>query len=151
MAPTSTHIFRVSLLDAAKIHRDIEIASSASLHDLAAAIVQAFDFDLDHAFGFYSGKTPRTLMQEAPKYELFADMDDMETDALSVERTSVATAFPKPRHQMTFLFDYGDEWLFTVILTGTGQKAAKTRYPKVLATQGASPKQYPDPDDLDEE
>jgi hypothetical protein len=151
MAPTSTHIFRVSLLDAAKIHRDIEIASSASLHDLAAAIVQAFDFDLDHAFGFHSGKTPRTLMQEAPKYELFADMDDMETDALSVERTSVATAFPKPRHQMTFLFDYGDEWLFTVILTGTGQKAPKTRYPKVLATQGASPKQYPDPDDLDEE
>jgi hypothetical protein len=151
MAPTSTHIFRVSLLDAAKIYRDFEIASSASLHDLAAAIVQAFDFDLDHAFGFYSGKTPGTLMQEAPKYELFADMDDMETDALSVERTTVATAFPTPRHQMTFLFDYGDEWLFKVVLTGTGQKAPKTRYPKVLATQGAAPKQYPNPDDLEEE
>ena len=147
MALTSTHIFRVSLLHTAKTDRDIEIASSASLHDLAAAIVQAFDFDLDHAFGFYSGKTPRTLMREEPKYELFADMDDMETDAQSVERTTVATAFPKPRHQMTFLFDYGDEWLFKVILTGTGQKAPKTRYPKVLATRGASPKQYPNPDD----
>ena len=142
MAHTSTHIFRVSLLHTAKIYRDIEIASSASLHDLAAAIVQAFDFDLDHAFGFYSGKTPRTLMQEEPKYELFADIGE-ETDALSVEQTEVATAFPKPRHRMTFLFDYGDEWLFQVTLTGTGQKAPKTRYPKVLATQDKAPEQYP--------
>ena len=151
MAPTSTHIFRVSLLRTAKIYRDIEIASSASLHDLASAIVDAFDFDFDHPFGFYSGKTPRTLMRADPKYELFADMDDMDSDALSVEQTTVATAFPKPRHQMTFLFDYGDEWLFKVILTRTGQQAPETQYPKVLATQGASPEQYPNPDDLDEE
>jgi Plasmid pRiA4b ORF-3-like protein len=151
MAPTSTQIFRVSLPRTAKIYRDIEIASSASLHDLASAIVKAFDFTFDHAFGFYSGKTPATLMRKAPKYELFADLDGTDTDAQSVKRTTVATAFPKPRHQITFLFDYGDNWLFNVILTGTGQKAPKTRYPKVLATQGKSPTQYPDPNDPDEE
>jgi hypothetical protein len=144
MAQTSTHIVRVSPMGAAKVYRDIEIASNASLHDLAEAIVAAFEFNLDHAFGFYSGKTRATLLRAEPKYELFADMDETETDALSVKRTTVATAFPKPRHRMTFLFDYGDEWLFQVTLTGTGQKAPKTRYPKVLATQGASPEQYPD-------
>jgi hypothetical protein len=151
MAQTSTHIFRVALMGDAKVYRDIEIASNASLYALAQAIVASFKFDFDHPFGFYSGKTRGTLSRAEPKYELFADMDDMDSDALSVEQTAVATAFPKPRHQMTFLFDYGDEWLFKVILTGTGQKAPKTRYPKVLATQGVSPEQYPNPDDPDEE
>ena len=147
MPRASTHIFRVSPMAAAKVHRDIEIASNASLHDLAEAIVAAFDFDFDHAFGFYSGKTLSTLLRSEPKYELFADMDGTETDALSVERTTVATAFPKPGHRMTFLFDYGDEWLFQVTLTGNGQKAPKAKYPKVLAKQGASPEQYPDPEE----
>jgi hypothetical protein len=39
---------------------------------LREAIVSAFD-DFDHASG-YSGKTERTLMSSALKYELFADM-----------------------------------------------------------------------------
>ena len=57
--PSSTHIFRVRLRP--KISRDIEIESSKSLYDLAAAIVQAFDFDLDHAFGFFSKLGPLYL------------------------------------------------------------------------------------------
>ena len=142
MPPSSTHIFRVSLMGNAKVYRDIEMPSSASLHALAQAILTAFDFDFDHAFGFYSGKTPRTLMHTEPKYELFVDLGE-ETGALSVKRTTVAVAFPKPRHRLTFLFDYGDEWLFQVALTGTGHKAPKVRYPKVLASQGDAPQQYP--------
>jgi hypothetical protein len=125
MVGTTTHILR------------------ASLHSLAQAIVAAFDFDFDHAFGYYTGKTQRTLMQEDPKYELFVDLGE-ETGALSVKRTTVSTAFPKPRHRLTFLFDYGDDWMFQVTLTGTGQKAPKMRYPKVLAAHGTSQEQYPD-------
>jgi hypothetical protein len=143
MAQMSTHIFRAALKGDAKVYRDIEIASDASLHDLAEAIVAAFGFDFDHAFGFYSGKTPGTLMRAEPKYELFADLEETDSDALSVERTTVSTAFPKPAHRMTLLFDYGDEWLFQVTLTGTGQKTPRTQYPKVLATHGDAPEQYP--------
>jgi hypothetical protein len=47
MSRTSTHIFRAQLRP--RVYRDIEIESTKSLYDLAAAIVQAFDFDLDHA------------------------------------------------------------------------------------------------------
>jgi len=151
MPQASTHIFRVSLMDDVRVYRDIEIASSASLHDLALAILASFEFDCDHAFGFYSGETRGAMYRVQPKYELFADMDDTESDALSVKQTNVATAFPKPRHRMTFLFDYGDEWLFRVRLTGTGQKVPRTRYPKVLATQGKAPEQYPNQVDPDEE
>ncbi len=65
--PSSTHVFRVRLWP--KIYRDIEIESSKSLDDLAAAIVQAFDFDLDHAFGFYS-KLDDYVFDSPVRYEL---------------------------------------------------------------------------------
>jgi len=54
MASTSTHLFRVSLQDEPTLLREVEIASDKKLVDLAQAIVRAFDFQFDHAFGFYS-------------------------------------------------------------------------------------------------
>ncbi len=68
----------------------------------------------------------------------------------SVKKTSVARAFPKVGKKMLFLFDYGDEWLFRVEFTARGQKEPKRRYPKVLASVGKAPEQYPDPDDFEE-
>jgi hypothetical protein len=51
MAQPGTLIFRVSLR--ARLYRDIEVSSSSTLADLAEAIVAAFSFDMDHAYGFY--------------------------------------------------------------------------------------------------
>ena len=53
MAATETLVIRASL--APKIYRDLEIAATSTLHALAESIVWSFDFDFDHAFGFYSG------------------------------------------------------------------------------------------------
>ena len=148
MAAAGTHIFRVALRDRPSVHRDIEIDSGKSLAKLAEAMVRAFDFDFDHAFGFYPNTRGRAVTRGRPAYELFADMGEA-TEARSVERTSIAEAFPEVGHAMTFLFDYGDEWLFRVELTAMGRKMAKARYPRVLAKAGPSPVQYPDPDDED--
>ena len=73
MAQTDTHVFRIALWDDKSVYRDIEIESGKSLYHLAQTIVRAFEFDFDHAFGFYSGRTERTLMSAQSKYELFAD------------------------------------------------------------------------------
>jgi hypothetical protein len=113
MPEAATHILRATLTGKPSVYRDIEIARSDSLYDLAEGIVQAFGFDFDHAFGFYTGLTRKTMMQVQPRYELFADMGES-TDAQSVKKTSVARAFPKVGRKMMFLFDYGDEWLFRV-------------------------------------
>jgi hypothetical protein len=123
--------------------------SRKSLHDLAAAIVRSFDFDFDHGFGFYSGKTLQTLMRALPKYELFADMGEPTEGALSVKRTKVTAAFPRVGHTMTFLFDYGDDWMFKVELRGEGRKAAGVRYLQTVAKHGAAPEQYPVMDEND--
>ena len=150
MTQNATLILRAALDGQAKTYRDIEIEASKSLYKLAEAIVSAFGFDFDHAFGFYSGLTYTTMMHADPKYELFADMGDADRGVLGVKKTLVAQAFPAIGHTMIFLFDYGDDWHFRVRLTGTDKKIAKVRYPRVIATCGKAPAQYPDPDDPDE-
>ncbi len=57
MAQNRTLIIRAAL--GKSIYRDIEIEASKSLYRLAEAVVEAFDFCFDHAFGFYSGMTAR--------------------------------------------------------------------------------------------
>jgi hypothetical protein len=144
MAGATTHIFRASLTP--KLYRDIEIDSGKSLYDLAEGIVGAFDFDFDHAFGFYSKLTGH-YFDSPSKYELFADLEGGESDAKSVKRTKVAQAFPDVGSKMLFLFDYGDEWRFQVALTALGEKAPKVRYPRMLSSTGEAPPQYPDFDE----
>ena len=145
MSRTSTHIFRARLWP--RVYREIEIPSETSLYDLAAAIVQAFDFDLDHAFGFFSELDYHVF--DAPvRYELFADLEGG-SESGSVKQTKVAQAFPAIGAKMQFLFDYGDNWRFQVEVIGLGEKAPKTRYPKLLKAAGKAPPQYP-PEDEEE-
>jgi hypothetical protein len=141
MSEAGTHIIRAALQDEPTIYREIEVESRTTLSDLAEAIVHAFDFEFDHAFGFYSKLTGRDVMRSQPKYELFADMGE-QTTGKSVRKTRVADAFPDVGHTMLFMFDYGDDWRFIIEVIGRGQKAAKTRYPKVLKKVGQAPEQY---------
>jgi hypothetical protein len=151
MAQNGTLIIRAALEGRRSIWREIEIEASGSLYKLAEAIVAAFGFDFDHAFGFYSGLTPAKMMRQHPKYELFVDMDDAEPGAISVKKTSVAQAFPAIGHTMIMLFDYGDGWHFRVSLREASTKVAKVHYPRVVATRGEAPAQYPDWDEDDED
>ncbi len=142
-AASATYILRAVLKP--RLYRDIEIARDASLHALAMAIVDAYGFDFDHAFGFYS-KLTGNIYQSPVRYDLFADIEGT-TDAGSVKRTPTQTAFPGIGRKMTFLFDFGDEWRFKVEVIGAGETMPKTRYPKVVAKAGEAPPQYPDPED----
>jgi hypothetical protein len=128
---------------------DIELPGDRTLYDLAEAIVRAYGFGLDHAFGFFP-KLTGNIYDAKPRYELFADMGESD-GSLSVKRTAVSQAFPKVGRKMTFLFDYGDEWLFRVELVGMGQKVPRARYPKIFASVGQAPEQYPDMEDEEEE
>jgi hypothetical protein len=150
MAQHDTFILRAALDNDAAVYRDIEIEPTKSLYQLAAAIVSAFDFDLDHCFGFYTGLTPAEMLHTDPKYELFADIGEAEPGSLSVKKTKIAQAFPAVGHTLLFLFDYGDEWLFRVKLREQGKKGGKTRYPRIVAAQGKAPSQYEYPEDEEE-
>ena len=147
MASSETLIIRAALDGQKSIYRDIEVEASTSLYRLAEAITEAFGFDFDHAFGFYSGLTPAKLMRVDPRYELFADMGEADPGVVSVKKTKVSQAFPAIGHILIFLFDYGDEWRFRVSLKEAGTKQPKVRYPRVVTSRGNAPPQYPDPDE----
>ena len=144
MAESETLVFRASLRP--KIYRDIEIAGTSSLYTLAQAIVRSFDFDFDHAFGFYS-KLKGNIYDSPVRYELFVDIGEGEGDARSVKRTRVVKAFPSVGAKMRFLFDYGDEWVFLVELVERKPKEPKVKLPRLLISAGKAPAQYPDPED----
>src|SRR5690242_21955704 len=116
MPRASTHIFRVQL--SPKVYRDIEIDSHKSLYDLAAALVRAFGFAFDHAFGFFS-KLTGNIYDSPVRDELFADLDG-DRNAGRVKRTKVAQALPDARQKMRSLFDYGHHWEFRVAVVGVG-------------------------------
>ena len=84
MADPSTRIFRASLRG--RLYRDLELPSGGSLEDLAAAVVNAFGFDFDHAFGFY-GSLGRRYHDAEERYELFADLGQADEGVRGVRRT----------------------------------------------------------------
>ena len=148
MAKTEALVFRASL--EARIYRDIEVAETSTLYSLAEAIVASFDFDFDHAFGFYS-KLKGHFYDSPRRYELFVDMGEGEGAAQSVKRTAASEAFARVGAKMLFLFDYGDEWLFLVELIKRKPKEAKVKLPRLLVSAGEAPEQYPSFDDDEEE
>lgn len=141
-----TYIFKTHLFRDKKISRGIEIKENTNLYKLAEAIIGAYDFDFDHAFGFFSTVGER-YFDSKRKYELFADMEneDIEpTGAGSVKKTRIGEVWKNIGDKMLFLFDYGDNWLFVVELGDFGAVKPKTKYPRILKKSGQAPEQYPE-------
>lgn len=84
-----------------KIYRVIEIQGSKSLYNLASAIVKAFDFNFDHAFGFYNNLKNHYDSDEI--YELFIDMEGAEPGKKGVKKIKYAMFLNRRRKCFSFL------------------------------------------------
>ena len=120
-------------------YRVLAIPEGLTLYNLAEAIVDSFDFNFDHCFGFYDNIKRWTESYEG--YELFADIGE-ESEFKGVERTKVKEVFDKIEKKMLFLFDYGDNWHFIVELTGFESPKEGGKYPFVLESVEDAPPQY---------
>jgi hypothetical protein len=122
---------------------DFVLGGEHTLYELAEFIIKTVGFDFDHPFEFCDNlKNP---YRSKERYSLFADMGEGEGEP-GVQRTPVSEVF-KPRRKMVFYFDYGDDWMFLITCTAVKESDAKRRFKKVVATEGAPPKQYPDFDE----
>ena len=133
-------VFRATL--SAKVFREIEVAANCSLHNLAKALVGSFDFDFDHAFGFYSRLTGNPS-KSAMKYELFADIGEGDGLSRGVKRTQAVKAFSEIGDKMLLLFDYGDNWQFIVERLAAELSDKPQTRPRLLRSVGLAPEQYP--------
>lgn len=126
------YTWRVSLGD---VWREIVAPARATLDQLATAILKAFEFDRDHLYCFYV-KDPRGKNLEflCP----FQDEGLPTTDEVALGDLPVAEG-----DEMGFLYDYGDEWRFSVKLLRVGPPSNR-RELEVMARQGDAPAQYGD-------
>jgi hypothetical protein len=126
--------------------RQIAVNADATLYDLAAAALDCFNFDMDHAFGFYDNLKRWTRSEEG--YELFADIGHKEKFP-GVKRVKANRIFSTVNKKMLLLFDYGDEWHFVVQYLKDMEVPVGGKLPAVLESKGKAPDQYGDFDDED--
>ncbi|MDO8657307.1 MAG: hypothetical protein Q7K55_01105 [Candidatus Levybacteria bacterium] len=126
-----------------KSYRIISIQENQSLSTFARAIVTSFGFDFDHCYGFYDNfQNPN---KSRKKYELFTDIPDVEDTegALGVTYVKVGKAFSNIGEKLRFLFDYGDNWWFTIELLEIKSIKKDSKYPHIVKKVGKAPEQYP--------
>ena len=128
-----------------EVWRTIEMLGSQNLYEFAESIVDSFNFDFDHSFGFFDNL--ESWAKAKVKYELFADVPDTRLEnpnSKSVEKTKIQQVFTSVGDKMLFLFDYGDNWEFIVELKNIEEPSIKKSYPGVIEMAGRAPEQYPD-------
>ncbi len=129
-----TVIFKVSL---GKVYRKIAVSNTTNLDELADVILSAFKFSNDHLYEFIYkndyGITERIVHSSA-------ESDDG-------QYTSEYTVGELPLYsgmELTFCFDFGDDWRFLLVVESFSDEDSSFVKPKVIEQYGDPPEQYPE-------
>ncbi|MEO1145130.1 MAG: plasmid pRiA4b ORF-3 family protein [Cyanobacteria bacterium J06638_22] len=132
-----TYIFNVSL---GKAKRRISVSSEAPLDKLAGLILDSVDFDHDHLYLFsFRDRMGRMI-------EIHHPYNDWQ-DGPGTDQVLIGDLPLQPGASMTYLFDFGDNWEFQVVLEEIQPGKPKRSSNKILERKGKAPEQYPDWDD----
>ena len=126
-----TYIFRVSI---GKSKRWIAVSGSMLFEDLCQTILDSFEFDFDHLYQF----------QFKNRYGLRQNINHpyMEDEPPWTDETRIGEAMIQSASQMTFLYDFGDNWRFDVSLERIDPVDKNLSEPKVIKSVGQPPSQY---------
>ena len=125
-----TYIVKVSL---GNVWRRIAIPGNLDMDWLSSVILNAFQFDHDHLYSFrYKNRFGLETEINHPYVEepLFAD------------EVAVQEVLRQPGMSMIFLYDFGDNWEFTVELERIDPVDPRLKKPKILEKHGKAPEQY---------
>ncbi len=133
------------------VSRTIEIRGNQTLKQLHDAIFEAFDRSDEHLYEFQiGGEGPGD--PNARRYGLPMAWDDPFDDrepAGDVARTTVGALGLSPGDVFGYWFDFGDDWWHQINVVAIEERAARGRYPRLVARTGESPPQYIDWDEED--
>lgn len=133
------YVFKVSL---GSVWRRIAIPGTLTFSHLSGAILDAYEFDYDHLYSFnYKDRFGRTLEINHP----FMDDEPPLADDVAIGDIALSAGT-----QIDFLYDFGDNWQFGIVLERIDPKDATVKAPRLLESRGKAPEQYYYPDDWDE-
>lgn len=136
----SAFTFRASLVGWPGVSRTIAVRSDQTLEHLHNALQAAFEWDDDHLYSFWlSGKFWDRAESE---YSTPGWCRQGQRSAHTrLERVGLAVG-----QKLAYIFDFGDEWRVRLTLSKVGPADDGT-YPRVVASRGEAPPQYPDYED----
>ena len=120
--------------------RVIEIPENATLSDLHFFIQEIIEFDNDHMYEFYAGKSWRNKMIE------YSETGATPIDSREFGEILLKDVYPLPTGlKLYYLFDFGDNWTFEIKKSRKQKYVEKgVTYPRVIESYGQNPEQYPD-------
>lgn len=134
------------------VARTIEIRGDQTLARLHAAIFNAFDRDDEHLYEFQIGGR-RPMDPRASRFGLpeppspFGPRDPIRSAA----RAKLDSLGLEVSDTFGYWFDFGDDWWHTIRVLSIAESAPAGRHPRVTEVIGASPPQYLDPDEEEDE
>jgi hypothetical protein len=124
-------VFRVAL---GSIWRRIAMPADATLGDLVSLILKSTNFDFDHLYKFtYRDQLGRQATAVHPYMEEGPWADEIPIGTLPLE----------PGQSMELVYDFGDNWKFTIKLERIESAEARIKAPSILERHGKAPRQYP--------
>jgi Plasmid pRiA4b ORF-3-like protein len=131
----STFIFRVSL---GKVWRLIAMPSHTDLDDLIRVILRSVEFDYDHLYEFeYRDRMGASVSARHPAMD----------EGPWADQVRIGTLPLQPGQTMKLVYDFGDNWEFTVKLERIEPASAEKQAARILESHGEAPEQYPNYDE----
>ena len=119
--------------------RVIEIPATHSLYDLHSYIQEIVEFDNDHAYLFFAGRS------HTNKKILYSDGPATPYESGDYGNILLAEIYPMKGLKLYYIFDFGDNWIFEIKKMRKKKVALEnTRYPRVIDALGKNPDQYRD-------
>jgi hypothetical protein len=124
---------------------------------LPPAMVQMVMGNIENSVSSMSDEQLNQMIQMGSPFAAVVDDDDDEEyedeEAAGNVRTTTLTSLKLRKGQnFLYLFDYGDEWRFTVKLHAINENGdPEAEYPRIVESVGTAPQQYPDWEEEDEE
>ncbi|WP_372682154.1 plasmid pRiA4b ORF-3 family protein [Desulfosarcina sp.] len=151
--------FRVSIVGVPKVYRIIDASENCTFEDLHEAIFSAFNRYDPHLYSFFITKSDtknfRTIWSapEITHPENTEDFMGFGEKKMSVAKIKIGDVGLAEKDVFHYLFDFGDDWWHRIRVQSIREGALRTKHKliKVVKSVGASPPQYPDDDEYEDD
>jgi hypothetical protein len=147
--PDGVYRFKVKFQHARRIYRTIALRSTDTMQDLYLAIQNAIQWGSDHLYSFflYGNRGEDRDLHMVGRWEY----EHGESDNQPAHLWQIGMLGFTLKHTFHYLFDYGDMHEFEIDVVGIEEQADPGDYPRIVASRGEAPEQYPTWEDEEDE